>query len=173
MTNDMRKRLVAELHADRRAYPWALVVLAMIYIINSPVAERFYDRHVMPSQWVAAEIAITQATAEEAPLISYQRRSLRDVQGTWTVAAYDRAGTRLFTQSGSGDYWEQGRQSLWAWSAFLVGGRPAPPVPSTPFKMCVSYRLTPPSGVESRSGPFCSNWSDEPIPLSEINGVIE
>lgn len=162
----MRERLGRELRADRRAYPLALLILAVFFVLTGGPAERAVDLFDS-EEWVEGRVAILDASFDGAPMVYYETNGTREIGGVWAVKAYDRSGARLFTRRGDGDYPAGPRAGPWTWASFLEGYDDPPRVPLVPFRLCVSYVLTAPSGVVNRSGPYCSNWSDEPISEEE------
>lgn len=149
----------AAAHTSRSMAP--ILVGAVLAVLLTQAAP--YYRDMLDTRpWVAAELAVIQAPGAP-PRVRYDVQPARDISGEWRAWVEDAAGNRLSRSfTGPGRYRvDRAGPRTWPWHSFF-GHETGPRVPGRPFRVCVAYHLTAPTGVEQDAGPYCSALA-EPI----------
>lgn len=133
------------------------VVLAIIILLGVDPAARIYDRHLKPRPWISATITLVP-TVGAKPNVRYAVHSRSYVSGRWRAWVETESGVRVCGGTGTGSYSARHETPrMWGWNAWLGADCAEPPVP---YRLCVSYDVSTPSGVPGDFGPSCSAIHD-------------
>lgn len=128
-------------------------IVALLILVGLDPALRLYDEYLRPTPWISADVRVV-TPQEGKPLVGYTVDTKTNISGRWKAWVQNEAGVRRCGGSGQGDYAARhGEEKVWDWAAWL-GTDCA--VPTTPFRLCVSYAVTTPRGAKGNFGPFCS-----------------
>jgi hypothetical protein len=135
----------------RASWWWVIGALWFFLLIRNDLLET-YQRYFDGSVWIAATVKVHPSTP---PLIRYSVVVSRPVEATWSAWIEDAGGNRISRPYGGEGVYLPGRAPhLWTWGAFF--GEPFPPVPGSPYRVCVRYVAKSSVGVRRAFGPYCS-----------------
>lgn len=138
-----------------------LILLVVCLIVIGPAPWlRYYDDHLRPRPWIAAEVAIVPVAGADRPSVMYRTHTNGYIKARWVAYVERLIGNKFVRSCGSdgrGSYKPNGAMKGWDWADWL--GRDCS-VPLTPYRLCVFYDAETPRGATAQFGPFCSAVHD-------------
>lgn len=129
------------------------VAFALLLMIAPSMVMSAWDLAIRDRPWLVSELQVVEnATVDGMPVIKDDIRIDYPVFGVRNVWSEDLDSVRLCGTDRS-DGWGRNMSRTWSWEGFFENKCS---VPARPFRVCTSFHLFSPRGVDSNAGPYCS-----------------
>ena len=148
--------------------PWGyIILLCWITLMTWDQIVEAYDTHVRPQPWITAKIEIHPQKYGGKPMIGYLPLPKVVLRGQWK-AWTEVGGIRDCGGGNNGSYRPiediPKELPIWTWLGFFEKDCP---VPTKPFRICLSYTVTTQSNVLNKFGSYCSKVHDPSVVYKE------